>query len=320
MKIQTLPKKLLATLLNNRSSKNYGHNFGSWLKTFCKGFGLLLTYEIIEELIEELIAYTITTVIAKALSFLLVVILTQSVKITAKSLAKGLTIALKPTIKKFTYKAGNDKIIKIMRLIDMCKEKVKNNKFLQFLKRNPKSILGIIGGMIASLSGGALTTGTMHVCGVQLPLWAMILIGAVACIGLFIFIALGVKGAGFENSTKELLRKTAEKLGYDKAVEAIDKAEADFEAEQAKQAEEEAKAIAEAKAKYNQEFINAVVNGTFDGSLEDFIEIKQKAEQEAKQAAEEAQRQQKLVLAKTAYVQAVANGEFTGSFADWLNK
>ena len=42
---------------------------------FFKGFGLLLTYEIIEELLEEAIAWTITTVLARALSFLLVVVL-----------------------------------------------------------------------------------------------------------------------------------------------------------------------------------------------------------------------------------------------------
>ena len=107
-------------------------NSCSWIKTFCKGFGLLLTYEIIEELIEEAIAYTITTIIAKAVSFLLVVVLTQTVKVTAKGLAKGITIALKPAVKKLTYRDGNDKITKIMRFINMCKVKIKQNKILIF--------------------------------------------------------------------------------------------------------------------------------------------------------------------------------------------
>ena len=105
------------------SRKHYKdkEKINSWIKTFCKGFGLLLTYEIIEELIEEAIAYTITTVIAKTLSFLLVVVLTQTVKVTAKGLAKGITVVLKPAVKKLTYKEGNDKINKILRFIDMSK-------------------------------------------------------------------------------------------------------------------------------------------------------------------------------------------------------
>lgn len=114
---------------NQRQGKG---NSCSWIKAFCKGFGLLLTYEIIEELIEEAIAYTITTIIAKAVSFLLVVVLTQTVKVTAKGLAKGITIALKPAVKELTYREGNDKITKIMRFINMCKEKIKENKFLNF--------------------------------------------------------------------------------------------------------------------------------------------------------------------------------------------
>ena len=111
----------------------------------------------------------------------------------------------------------------------MCKEKVKENKFLTFLKNNPKSILGIIGGLVASVAGGAVTAGGMYWGNVQLPLWAVIVIGVVVCLVLFVFIALGVNGAGFESPAKKALRLVANKLGFGKAVEALDKVEQEYE-------------------------------------------------------------------------------------------
>ena len=82
----------------------------SIITSFFKGFGLLLTYELIEELIEEAIAWTITTAVTQALSFLLVVVLTQFTKVTVKAVTKILTVFLKPIIKKALYKPGNDKL------------------------------------------------------------------------------------------------------------------------------------------------------------------------------------------------------------------
>jgi hypothetical protein len=289
----------------------------SWIRAFCKGFGLLLTYEIIEELIEEAIAYTITTVIAKAVSFLLVVILTQTVKVTAKGLAKGIVIVLKPLVKKLTYKEGNDKTKKILRFIDMCKEKIKENKFLTFLKNNPKSILGIISGFIASIAGGAVTAGGMYWGNVQLPLWAIIVIGAVVCIALFIFIVLGVNGAGFEGPAKKALRLLANKLGFTKAVEALDKVEQEYEAEEAAKAEAEKIEKERIQAKYQEGWRLDVLNGMFEGSLESYIEEKQKAEAEAEAKIKEEQARLALEEQKRQYRSAVANNGYTGSFTDW---
>lgn len=314
-----MSKTQLTKSWNTRSYKvnNNEWKFGSWLKAFCKGFGLLLTYEIIEELIEEAIAYTITTVIAKAVSFLLVVFLTQSIKIGAKGLAKGITIALKPLVKKLTYKEGNDKVNKILRFINMCKEKINDNKFLNWLKNNPKSILGIVSGFIASLSGGAITVGGLYFGNVQLPLWAIIVIGCVVFGALFSLVALGVTGAGFESPVKKMLRQFAVKLGFGEAVTALENTYAQYEAEQEAKAEAERVALEQAQAKYKEEWRVAILNGRFDGSLEEYIAKKAQEEAEAQARLEEAQREQALAKAKVEWRNAVANGEYTGSFVDW---
>lgn len=314
-----MSKTQLTKSWNTRSYKvnNNEWKFGSWLKAFCKGFGLLLTYEIIEELIEEAIAYTITTVIAKAVSFLLVVFLTQSIKIGAKGLAKGITIALKPLVKKLTYKEGNDKVNKILRFINMCKEKINDNKFLNWLKNNPKSILGIVSGFIASLSGGAITVGGLYFGNVQLPLWAIIVIGCVVFGALFALVALGVTGAGFESPVKKMLRQFAVKLGFGEAVTALENTYAQYEAEQEAKAEAERVALEQAQAKYKEEWRVAILNGRFDGSLEEYIAKKAQEEAEAQARLEEAQREQALAKAKVEWRNAVANGEYIGSFVDW---
>ena len=302
------------------SCKHYKdkEKINSWIKTFCKGFGLLLTYEIIEELIEEAIAYTITTVIAKTLSFLLVVVLTQTVKVTAKGLAKGITVVLKPAVKKLTYKEGNDKINKILRFIDMCKEKIKENKFLNFLKRNPKTILGMVSGLIASVATGGATTCGLLVGHVELPLWANICIGIIICVVLFIANVFGVKGAGFENAKQYEGRKIAEKVGFDKVYDAILKAEQDFEAEEeaAKQAEaekeEREKAQAEAEMiKYESEWRAGMLNGSVsvDVSLEAYVAEKQKEEAEKAAKIEKAKEEQEFRVA-------ISNG-YKGNFQAW---
>ena len=292
-------------------------NSCSWLKTFCKGFGLLLTYEIIEELIEEAIAYTITTIIAKAVSFLLVVVLTQTVKVTAKGLAKGITIALKPAVKELTYREGNDKITKIMRFINMCKEKIKENKFLNFLKRNPKSIIGILVGLIASLASGGATSCGLLFGKVELPLWANICVGVVVCVVLFISIVIGVKGAGFENAKQYQGRKVAEKLGFDKAYDAILKAEQDFEAEEEAKAEQEKAEEERRQAQYKEAWRNDILNGVFDGSLEEYTVVKEQELAELKAKQEEQEKQAQLERLKAEYRSAVANLGYTGSFADY---
>lgn len=304
---------------NNRSSKIHENTdkFCSWLKAFCKGFGLLLTYEIIEELIEEAIAYTITTVIAKAVSFLLVVVLTQTVKVTAKGLAKGLVIVLKPLVKNFTYREGNDKINKILRVIDMCKKNIKGNKFLNFLKRNPKSIIAMLAGLVASIATGGATTCGLVIGKVELPLWANIVVGVIICIVEFVFIFIGVKDAGFESNAKYQMRKVAEKIGFERAYDEIAKVGEAFEAEEKAKEEAEKEAAERAKEKYLEGFRIAVAEQSYDGSLEDYIAAQQKLEKEKEDAIKEAEAEEKERVARANFRIAVTEQGYTGSFADW---
>lgn len=317
-------KSQLTKSKSNHSFKGKDNRFSIWLKTFCKGFGLLLTYEIIEELIEEAIAYTITTIIAKAVSFILVVVLTQTVKVTAKGLAKGITVVLKPAVKKLTYKEGNDKVNKLLRFINMCKEKIQNNKFLNFLKRNPKSILGILVGVGASVASGGATTCGLIVGDVQLPLWAEICIGVVICIVLAIPICLGVNGAGFENATQSLSRKLAETFGVEKAYDAILKAKQDFDAEEeatAKAAEEKAETdrieLEKRMVAYADAWNIEVSRKTTELGFDEYVEKKEAelAEVKAKQAAAEEERAREN--AKTAWIKAATTGGYKGSFEEW---
>lgn len=199
----------------------------------------------------------------------------------------------------------------------MCKEKIKENKFLSFLKNNPKSILGVISGFIASIAGGAVTAGGMLWGNVQLPLWAVIVIGVVVCIALFVLIALGVNGAGFEGPTKKALRLLANKLGFTKAVEALDKVEQEYEAEEAAKAEAEKIEQERIQAKYKEAWRIDVLNGNFEGSLDAYIEEKQKAEAEAAAKLKEEQDRLALEEQKRQYRSAVANNAYTGSFTDW---
>ena len=305
-------KSLKCPSSHDKSNKN-DNRISSWLKRLGKGATLLLTYELIEELIEEAIAWTITTVIAKALSVALVIFITQGIKVGAK----GLVALLKPVVKKITYKAGNDKITKIKRFIDMCKEKIRNNKFLQFLKRNPKSIFGVICGVIASLASGVGTTGALYLYDTQLPLWAKIVCGCGVFVILLTLITLGVTGAGFENKIKYALREIATRLGFGKAVDALAKVEEEFAVEQEKIAEAEKKEQEERIAKYSNEWKNAIARGDFDGSLNEYIDEMVKKEERLKKEEEERVAQQKAIQDKQEWRTAVLNGTFTGSFAEW---
>lgn len=317
-------KTQLTKSSSNHSFNGKDNKFGKWLKTFCKGFGLLLTYEIIEELIEEAIAYTITTIIAKAVSFILVVVLTQTVKVTAKGLAKGITVVLKPAVKKLTYKEGNDKVNKLLRFINMCKDKIQNNKFLNFLKRNPKSILGILVGVGASVASGGATTCGLIVGNVELPLWAEICVGVVVCIVLAIPICFGVNGAGFENATKYQGRKLAETFGVEKAYDAILKAKEEFEAEEeanakAEQEKAEAERLATEKRleQYEEAWHIEVARKTTKLGLDEYIAQKETelAEVKAKQAA--ADEAKALENAQTEWIKAATTGGYKGSFEEW---
>lgn len=204
----------------------------------------------------------------------------------------------------------------------MCKEKIKENKFLNFLKRNPKSILGIIAGFIASLASGAGTTCGLVFGNVELPLWANICVGVAVCVIEFVLIVLGVNGAGFEGVAKYQVRKIAERLGFGKAMDELEKAESAFQAEEEAKEKAEALALEQAKAKYQEAWKIGIANGSIDVtvSLDDYI-AQRKAEEDEKAKEVELKKQEDAEKAEydkavAEFRTAVAMG-YTGSFDKW---
>lgn len=247
----------------------------------------------------------------------MVVFLTQTVKAVGKVSAKGITIMLKPLVKKLTYKEGNDKVIKLLRFINMCKEKIKSNKFLNWLADNPKSISGIICGFIASLASGALTASGMYFGGVQLPLWAVIVIGSIVFALLFAVVALGITGAGFETPVKKALRMVAIKLGFGTAVDTLEKTYQQYEDEQARKEEAEKVAYEQRLAIYKEQWKQACLNKEFEGSPEEFVAQKEEELAKAQEQKEQKEKEQALVKAKADWLSALACNGYLGSFEQW---
>lgn len=271
----------------------------------------MLVYEIIEELLEEAVAWTITTLVAKALSFLLVVILTQFTKVTGKMIAKSLVLVLKPVVKRFTYKEGNDKLNAIKKLIrrifkmdtndittvaestGTSSSKVKTffTELFAYLKRNVKTVTATVINFATSLGSGALLGGGLYIGEINIPHWACIVIGIVLTVIMFILTEFGIIGKGIETQAEYDARKAAETAQKQEAAEKA-KVKKAIEAE-LKQSEEEARQI---KARLLEE---------------------REAE---KKAQEEAAIKQKVEALKAEYVAAIANGTFSGSLEDWLKQ
>ena len=213
---------------------------------FFKGFGLLLTYEIIEELLEEAIAWTITTVLAKAVSFLLVVVLTQCTKVTIKYTTKLLKVLLKPLVTKLVYRPGNDKVnfirkvfCKIFRIesndnsnelievkndeqnssennkqeaVIMADNEVKVSKFKQFVERVVEFVKCNKKSILSTATALATSVGSggavqMWCASTNLPNLYTWLIAVIIGIVMFALTELGVSARGWESAAKFLRRK-----------------------------------------------------------------------------------------------------------------
>jgi hypothetical protein len=213
---------------------------------FFKGFGLLLTYEIIEELLEEAIAWTITTVLARALSFLLVVVLTQCTKVTIKYSVKMLKVLLKPLVTKLVYRPGNDKVnfikklfCKIFRIesndnsnelievkndeqnssennkqeaVIMADNEVKVSKFKQFVARVVEFVKCNKKSILSTATALATSVGSggavqMWCASTNLPNLYTWLIAVIIGIFMFVLTELGVSARGWESAAKFLRRK-----------------------------------------------------------------------------------------------------------------
>lgn len=242
--------------------------------SFFQGFGTLIIYELLEEVLEELIAYSITTVITKAISFLLIVLLTQTTKVGLKMITKALFVMIKPIIKKYTYRDGNDKM-----------EKIKN--FFKAIWNNKWTISGaVLCGSADGFTGYSLYQELVALN--VMPEWANILVTVVVCLIVAIIGGLAIFGGGAESEKSVILAKIKKFLGVDKVLELLypakEEKESELEAEKAKEeAEAEAKrqeAEADKKAKEEAEKAQAVlyaegfkkaVDCGYTGSLVDYI-------------------------------------------------
>ena len=194
-----------------------------------------LVIDYLEEIIEDIIAYTISEVILKVFSTAIVVTITYSIK-----------VILKRTIKRITYKEGNDKVSKI-------------KSFLTSLWQNKGTVGGVVAAGLAVVSG----TGVIDVA--QFP---EILIGT---FNLTPWLYYGVISVAviwcsfFPESKEEYAKRIAEKEAKKeaKAITKIAKKEIKEEAKKANQTqaqqekaeakEAKDKAEAEAKAKAEKE-------------------------------------------------------------------
>ena len=217
--------------------------FRDILTSFFKGFGLLLTYELIEEILEETITWGITTAVSHTLSFLIVVLATQSIKVVVKVSAKSLSVILRPVIRNLVYKPGNDKVTGVTKLlnrifkldiplpnestkeVDLLEneniEKEANNmaeneqqttskfktfceKVTEFVKCNKKSITGTVASLLSCVgSGGAVQ---MWCVDGNIPVPYSWVIAVIVGIAIFALAELGVTGAGFETLNAYLKR------------------------------------------------------------------------------------------------------------------
>lgn len=300
-------------------SNAHHHRVGTGLKTFCafiKGTGTLFLYELLEEGLEELITLGITTVAAKAMSFFVLVLLVNTTKITAKGLAKGLMVVLKPVVKKFVYKEGNDKLKKlqsiIRRIFKMDEKEIVEagekkatfkelfHKLTSFLKRNKKTNTATFVNLITSAVSGAATVASFLYGKVSIPEWSIYLIGCIVVVIVFTLQELGIVGKGME---------TQEEYDERKQKEADKKAAAKAEEERLARELAEKNELKEALAKELQDAEAAR------------LEV-ERAEQERIKAQEEAIAAQakldKINNIKVAYQVAVQNG-YTGTINDFID-
>lgn len=300
--------KMLVPQVRSRLATDWG---------YIKSIALLLTYGILEELLEEAIAWGISAFVAKAISLVVMAVFTGIIKASATSVIKGVIVLLKPVVKKMTYKKGDDKIQTIANFFrsifkmeenETKKVDVKNFfvKLFAYLKRNVKTNTATITNLISSLGAGALTSGGFIIGKVQVPEWAVYVIGAVVTVIMFVITQLGVKGKGLETQEEYDERKAEE--AKEKEAKAEEKAKAKAEKlemeEIKKQLEEEAEAEARAREEAEAEIRNN--------------EIEQERLREEENRI--AERNNRIAKIKAEYQKAIDDGSFKGSLVDYLNR
>lgn len=222
--------------------------FNSGLWVFLTGF----SWELVEEMLESVIAETLTSIIAEYIVKALLTVTVISTTIVVKNLIKKI---LRPIIKRLTYKEGNDKVSKI-------------KSFFQWLFANKKTLCGIAGASVATLSGtGVIDVNTLPALVISgLNITPFIYYGVLLIISL-----IGISGKGFESvktfferiagvkaekEQKAIVREAQKELKAEQKIANQTQAEqekAQAKADAQKVAEQEkAKAEAEHRAKIEQ--------------------------------------------------------------------
>ena len=209
-------------------------------KTLFTGSGwtlfTLFTWEMMEELLEEAIAFGITSFITKALSTLVVIGITQLTK-------RAIIRMVKPIVKTFTYKEGNDKMGKV-------------KQFFTWIWSNKKTLIGVTSGAVLTLSGAEVIDVSALP---ELPIGGFNITPIIYYGALLILALVGVFGKGLEGIEEYANRIKQQKAEKEqKAI--VKEAQAEIKAEQklanqtqAQQEKATAKAEKEKIAKAEQE-------------------------------------------------------------------
>lgn len=231
------------------------HKEFSFKRIFSSGLWVFLTgfsWELVEEILESVIAEALTDLIAL---FIAKVFLTFAVILSTQLVKKLLKKILRPIIKRLTYKEGNDKVSKI-------------KSFFQWLFANKKTLCGIAGAGVATLSG----TGVIDVSVLPALVVGGLNITPFIYYGVLLVVSLiGISGKGFESvktfferiagvkaekEQKAIVREAQKELKAEQKVANQTQAQqekAQAKADAQKVAEEEkAKAEAEHRAKIEQ--------------------------------------------------------------------
>lgn len=171
-----MSKKLrfLRQATQNNKVNNKPSIIKGWIKTFAVLFGAECLEELFESLIEEGIVAGMSWIFSNAITNVLFIFgIVQLLKMSTKQLTKILIIIIRPIIKKYTYKEGQDKVDKLKNLFTYLGNE---------LATNPITICGIVvNGGIFTFLGLVLE----KIISMNLPSWASILLAVLVCLVLF---------------------------------------------------------------------------------------------------------------------------------------
>ena len=192
----------------------------------------------------------------------------------------------------------------------------KKDSFKDFIKNNPRTIIGVVFSVVASAASGVGTSYSLFLNNVKLPFWAEIIVGVVVFLAFAVLSVIGVVSEGFETNAKVQIRKIASQLGYDSACESLEQALEIYKAEQEKEKQLAEQKAEQEKARYKQGYLNAVVGG-YVNSFDDYI-----AEQKALESARKEEQEKKLAEReeqnlKQKWVLDIQSGKTTLSFDSW---